>query len=169
MNRVDPPDHVFVTTGGPFYGPWDTLDLEGARQAFDERIATMLYVARYAAPRMYSGGSITFMGGTGSRHVAPGLGITGAMNVAADALTRQLAVEVTPVRVNLIAAGFVDTEMSARLLGDALDSRRVALRDTLPIRRVVQAEDVADFALYLMAQTAATGTTFDLDGGQSLL
>ena len=82
---------------------------------------------------------------------------------------RPLAVEVAPVRVNLIAAGFVDTPLSARLLGDDLDARRAQLRATLPIRRVVGPADIAALAVHLMINTAVTGATYDIDGGQQLV
>jgi NAD(P)-dependent dehydrogenase (short-subunit alcohol dehydrogenase family) len=71
--------------------------------------------------------------------------------------------------VNLVAAGFVDTRMSASLLGDGLERRRAQLRATLPIRRVVGPADVAALAVHLMINTAVTGATFDIDGGQQLV
>jgi NAD(P)-dependent dehydrogenase (short-subunit alcohol dehydrogenase family) len=71
--------------------------------------------------------------------------------------------------VNVIAPGFVDTPLSAAILGDALDARREQLRATLPIRRVVRPDDVAALAVDLMTNTAVTGATFDIDGGQQLL
>jgi NAD(P)-dependent dehydrogenase (short-subunit alcohol dehydrogenase family) len=145
------------------------MDLDGARAAFDTRLTTMLMVARHAAPRMRSGGTIVFLAGTGTRRPAVGLAVTAAMNEAAEALVKGLALEVAPVRVNLIAAGFVDTPLSAALLGDHLDERRAGLRATLPIRRVVQPEDVAELALHLMANTAITGGIYDIDGGEQLL
>ena len=74
-----------------------------------------------------------------------------------------------PLRANLIAAGFVDTPLSAALLGDGLDDRRAALRAALPIGRVVGPADVAALAIHLMANTALTGATYDIDGGQQLL
>jgi NAD(P)-dependent dehydrogenase (short-subunit alcohol dehydrogenase family) len=77
--------------------------------------------------------------------------------------------ELAPVRVNLIAPGFVDTPLSASLLGSGLDARRDQLRQTLPIKRVVGPEDVAALAVHLMANTAVTGATFDIDGGQQLV
>ena len=89
------------------------------------------------------------------------------MTVALPALAATLAVEIAPVRVNLIAAGFVDTGLSASLLGDALDARREELRETLPIGRVVQPADIASLAVQLMANTAITGATYDIDGGRS--
>ena len=84
-------------------------------------------------------------------------------------MTRNLALELAPIRVNLIAAGFVDTPLSAALLADGLDARREQLRATLPIRRVVGPDDVAALAVHLMTNTAITGATFDIDGGQQLV
>jgi NAD(P)-dependent dehydrogenase (short-subunit alcohol dehydrogenase family) len=69
----------------------------------------------------------------------------------------------------LIAAGFVDTPLSASLLGENLDKRREELRATLPIRRVVQPADVAALAVHLMSNSALTGATYDIDGGQQLV
>jgi NAD(P)-dependent dehydrogenase (short-subunit alcohol dehydrogenase family) len=68
--------------------------------------------------------------------------------------------------VNLIAAGFVDTPLSASLLGADLDKRRDELGRTLPIGRVVGPSDVAALAVHIMANTALTGATYDIDGGQ---
>ena len=85
------------------------------------------------------------------------------------ALARNLALELAPVRVNVIAAGFVDTPLSAALLGERLDERREELRTTLPIGRVVGPEDVAALAVHLMTNTAITGATVDIDGGQQLV
>jgi NAD(P)-dependent dehydrogenase (short-subunit alcohol dehydrogenase family) len=91
------------------------------------------------------------------------------MTAAMPALTKNLALELAPVRVNLIAAGFVDTPLSASLLGEQLDARREQLRANLPIRRVVGPADVAVIAVHIMANTAVTGATFDIDGGQQLV
>ena len=84
-------------------------------------------------------------------------------------MTKNLALEIAPVRVSLIAAGFVDTPLSAQILGDKLDARREQLRTTLPIRRVVGPADIAALAIHLMTNTAVTGATYDIDGGQQLV
>jgi len=84
-------------------------------------------------------------------------------------LIASLAVELAPIRVNLIAAGFVDTPLSASLLGDQLDARRAELRVTLPIGRVVGPADVSALAVHLMTTTALTGATYDIDAGQQVL
>jgi NAD(P)-dependent dehydrogenase (short-subunit alcohol dehydrogenase family) len=85
------------------------------------------------------------------------------------AMTKNLALELASVRVNLVAAGFVDTPLSASILGNQLDVRREQLRTSLPIRRVVGPADVAALALHAMTNTALTGATFDIDGGQQLV
>jgi NAD(P)-dependent dehydrogenase (short-subunit alcohol dehydrogenase family) len=91
------------------------------------------------------------------------------MGVLTAALTANMALEVAPVRVNLIAAGFVDTLLSASLLGDQLEPQHEELRKTLPIGRVIGPADVASLALHIMANGALTGATYDIDGGQQLV
>jgi NAD(P)-dependent dehydrogenase (short-subunit alcohol dehydrogenase family) len=85
------------------------------------------------------------------------------------AMAKNLALEVAPVRVNVIAAGFVDTPLSGRVLGEKIEDRRNQLRATLPIRRVVGPADVAALAIHIMTNTALTGATYDIDGGQQLV
>jgi NAD(P)-dependent dehydrogenase (short-subunit alcohol dehydrogenase family) len=161
-----PIDHVMVTAGGPYYATLADMDFEEARRALQEHPMLMLAVARHATSTVRPGGALLFMGGTGARHPSMGVGIMSAMTNALPALTASLAREIAPVRINLIAAGFVDTPLSASLLGDDLEARRQQLRDTLPIGRVVGPEDVAALAVHLMSNTALTGATYDIDGGQ---
>jgi NAD(P)-dependent dehydrogenase (short-subunit alcohol dehydrogenase family) len=106
---------------------------------------------------------------TGGRRIRPGLGVVAAATAALHPFTAALALELAPVRVNLIAAGFVDTPLSASLLGDGLDARRDDLRATLPSGRVVGPDDVAAIAVHIMTNTALTGATYDIDGGQQFV
>jgi NAD(P)-dependent dehydrogenase (short-subunit alcohol dehydrogenase family) len=163
-----PIDHVMVTAGGPYYSTLEDMDFAEARRALAEHPMLMLGVARYAGAKVRPGGSLLFMGGTGGR--APGVpGVMAAMTAALPALTAGLAAEIAPVRLNLIAAGFIDTPLSASLLGDDIEARRDELRRKLPIGRVVVAEDVAALAVQLMTNTALTGATYDIDGGQQVV
>ena len=119
---------------------------------------------------MRPGGTLLFMGGTGG--APPGRrprAHRARSPPRCPPLVANLALELAPVRVNLIAAGFVDTPLSASLLGDELDARREQLRATLPIGRVVGPADVAALAVHLMTNTALTGATYDIDGGQQLV
>ena len=164
-----PIDHVLVTAGGPHYGPLLEMDSAEVSQALSDHVVLALEVARHAAPRMRSGGTLLLMGGTGGRRVGRGLGIASAATAALPPFTAALALELAPVRVNLIAAGFVDTPLSASLLGDGLDDRRNELKATLPIGRVVVPADVAALAVHIMTNTALTGATYDIDGGQQFV
>ncbi len=161
-----PIDHVLVTGAGPTYKPLLEMDAAQVRDALSDHVALDLEVARNAAPRMRPGGTLLFMGGTGGRHIGRGAGIFPAATAALQAFVASLAVEIAPVRANLIAAGFVDTPLSARLLGDQLEARRDELRRTLPIGRVVGPADVAAVAVHIMTNTALTGATYDVDGGE---
>jgi NAD(P)-dependent dehydrogenase (short-subunit alcohol dehydrogenase family) len=118
---------------------------------------------------MRPGGTLLFTGCTAAHRGVAGLSLVSGLTAALPALTKNLALEIAPVRVNLIAAGFVDTPLSAAILGDQLEARREQLRTTLPIRRVVGPADIAAFAVHLMTNTAVTGATFEIDGGEQLL
>jgi NAD(P)-dependent dehydrogenase (short-subunit alcohol dehydrogenase family) len=164
-----PIDHVLVTGPGPYYAPLTEFDVDKARRDIDAHLLLPLQVARDAASKVRPGGTLLFMGGTGGRRSAVGLAFISALTAALPALTKNLALELAPIRVNLIAAGFVDTPLSASLLGDQLDARREQLRTTLPIRRVVGPADIAALVIHLMTNTAVTGATYDIDGGQQLV
>jgi len=160
-----PIDHVMVTGGGPTYSPILQMDSAQVRQSLTDHATLMVSVARNAVGKVRAGGTLLFMGAAGER-VAPGIGAFAPAAAALPPLTATLALEVAPIRVNLIAAGFVDTPLSATLLGADLDKRRAELRSTLPIGRVVGPADIAALAVHLMTNTAITGATYDIDGGQ---
>jgi NAD(P)-dependent dehydrogenase (short-subunit alcohol dehydrogenase family) len=164
-----PIDHVMVTGPGPYYALLADLDRERAHQDFDAHQWLAISVAQNAVGRVRPGGTLLFMSGTGARQHGPGLSLISAATAALPALIANLAVEVAPIRVNLIAAGFVDSPLSATLLGGDLDKRRDQLRAILPVRRVIEPADVASLAVYLMTNTAVTGATYDIDGGQQLI
>ena len=164
-----PIDHVMVTAGRPYYARLSDMDFTEARRLLDEHLLLAFQIGRHAVDRVRPGGTLLFMGGTGARRPGVGLALASAVTAALPALVASLALELAPVRVNLIAAGFVDTPLSASLLGDQLDDRRKQLRATLPIRRVVGPSDVAALAVHIMTNTALTGATYDVDGGQQLV
>jgi NAD(P)-dependent dehydrogenase (short-subunit alcohol dehydrogenase family) len=162
-------DHILVTGPGPYYAPLAEFDVDKARRDLEAHLILPIQVARNAVGRVRPGGTLLFMGGTGGRRVAPGFTLIAALTAAGPAMVKSLALELAPIRVNLIAAGFVDTPLSASLLGGELESRRAQLRSAIPIHRVVGPADVAALAIHLMTNTAVTGATFDIDGGQQLV
>ncbi|MEN1889550.1 SDR family oxidoreductase [Streptomyces mirabilis] len=163
-----PIDHVMVTAGGPHYGPLLEMDSAQVSESLSNRVALGLEVARNAVGKMRPGGTLLFMGDAGGRRVAPGIGIASAASAALPRFAAALALEIAPVRANVIAPGFVDTPLSALVLENHIEERREELRAKLPIGRVVGPADVAALAVHIMTNTALTGATYDIDGGQQL-
>jgi NAD(P)-dependent dehydrogenase (short-subunit alcohol dehydrogenase family) len=164
---LGPIDHVLVTGPGPAYMPLLEMSADQVRDELGSHVVLALDVARNAAPKMRPGGALLLMGGTGGRRIRRDLGLASAATAVLPAFTASLALELAPVRVNLIAAGFVDTPLSASYFSaEGLEARRDELRATLPIGRVVGPADVAALAVHLMTNTALTGATYDIDGGQ---
>ncbi len=159
---------MIVTGPGPYYAPLADLDRERAHRDFDAHLWLAVAVAQHAIGRVRPGGTLLFMAGISGER-GRGLSLASAGTAALPALIANLAFEVAPIWVNLIAAGFVDTPLSASLLGDDLNKRRDQLRATLPIGRVVGSADVAALAVHIMTNTALTGATYDIDGGQQLI
>jgi NAD(P)-dependent dehydrogenase (short-subunit alcohol dehydrogenase family) len=166
---ASPIDHVMLSGAGPYYAPLAEMDFGAVRRDLDNHIVLPIRLGLLAVGKVRPGGSLLFISGTGGRRRGVGLTLIGAVTAASPALVANMALELAPIRVNLIAPGFVDTPLSATLLGDELEARREELRTTLPIRRVVGPADVAALAVHLMANTALTGATYDVDGGQQLV
>ena len=164
-----PVDHIMVTAGAPYYAQLADMDIDDASSHVARHVRLILEVARHAVKTVRPGGALLFVSGTGARRPARGISISALLTVGIPALAANLALELAPIRVNVLAPGFVDTPLSGRLLGDQIDARRDELRATLPIGRVVGPEDVAALAIHVMANTALTGATYDVDGGQQLV
>ncbi|MEU4419962.1 SDR family oxidoreductase [Actinoplanes sp. NPDC024001] len=163
-----PVDHVLLSGSGPVYAPILEMDFEVARGSLDAHLLGALRVARECAGRVRPGGSLTLISGTGARRPGRGYILAAIGTAGLAAITTNAALELAPLRINSVAAGFVDTPLSARLLGDQIEQRREQLRTTLPIGRVVGPADVAALILHLMVNDALTGATYDVDGGQQL-
>jgi NAD(P)-dependent dehydrogenase (short-subunit alcohol dehydrogenase family) len=165
-----PIDHVMVTGPGPTYLPLLEMDADQVREALGDHVVLGLEVARNARGRMRPGGTLILMGGTGGRRISRELGLASAATAVLPPFAAALALELAPIRVNLIAAGFVDTPLSASYFSrEGLEARREELRAKLPIARVVGPADVAALAVHIMTNTALTGATYDIDGGQQFV
>jgi NAD(P)-dependent dehydrogenase (short-subunit alcohol dehydrogenase family) len=161
-------DHVMVSAGAPHYGRLLEMTSDQLRQSLGDRILLAVEVARHAAGRMRPGGTLLFISAEAGQP-SVGEGSVSTVAAALPGLTASLALELAPLRVNMIGAGFVDTPLSASLLGSEIEQRRDQLRTTLPIGRVVGPDDVAALAVHIMSNTALTGATYTIDGGQQLV
>ena len=167
-----PIDHVLIAayTRRPTYGPMLESPSAEVGQGVGRRVTQVLEIVRHAAPKMRPGGALLLTGGS-VKKVDRESGISPAAFSVLPPFTAALALELAPVRVNLIQAGFVDTALAASYFPDegGLEARREELRATLPIGRVVGPADLAALAVHLMTNTAITGAAYDIDGGQQLI
>lgn len=157
-----PFDHLVVTAVDVRSTPFLEADLEEARQIFEVKFWGQFAAAQLAAPCIRKGGSILFFSGVAGQKPVVGLSIMAAADGAIEALVRSLAVELTPIRVNAISPGFVDTH-------DMEEGRRSEIAASLPVRRVGDPLDVARAALSLMENPFITGSVLVIDGGHRLV
>jgi NAD(P)-dependent dehydrogenase (short-subunit alcohol dehydrogenase family) len=150
-----PIDHLLITGPGPYHPRLAEFDLDAARRDIDAHLLLPLRVATNVAGNVRPGGTLLFLGGACSRRAATGIAFTAALTAALSAMTRDLALEVAPVRVNLIVAGHAGTLPGGTLPGG-----------TRPAGRVVDPASIAALAVHLMTDTAVTGATFDIDSRQ---
>jgi NAD(P)-dependent dehydrogenase (short-subunit alcohol dehydrogenase family) len=169
FNDLGPLDHLFITAGALVFDAKlapATADLE---PALATRFWGALFAAKYAAPQMRAGGSITFTSGTAGRRPLPGTAVASASCSAVDSLARALAVDLAPLRVNSIQPGYVDTPLFDALLGANRDSVLAAAAERLPVKRIGRPEDIADAVLFLMRNGYVTGINLVVDGGGLLV
>lgn len=124
-------------------------------------------VARIGAPFVAKDGSITFVSGAPARRFKPNMGALSCVGGAVENMVRCLAVELSPVRVNVVSPGIIDTALFD-WMGDEKSERVTAMTQGQLVRRIGRPEEVASALIYLMLNGYATGTTVDVDGGQLL-
>jgi len=163
---VGPLDHLVITASEAALGRFREIDTADARRFFDSKFWGPYSVARRAAPQIRHGGSITFFSGAAGSRASPGFSCGSAINAAVEALSRTLAVELAPVRVNTISPGLVETPVWETIL--PATERDALFADTaakLPAGRIGRPEEIADAVLFLIRNAYTTGTTLFVDGG----
>ena len=169
FDGLDRVDHVFVSAGGLTMGAVVTADLQAFRQGVDERIWGNLHVIRAAVPKMTAGGSITLVSGIRAERPAPGTSMTTALVAAVEGLTKALALELAPIRVNAVAPGWVDTPLVRGLLGQNTGAVLTSEAAKLPVRRTGRPDDIAQAVLFLMTNGYMSGEILHVDGGGRLI
>lgn len=169
FHNVGELDHLLVTASPGSPGAFLEQDLASARTYMDGKFFGSWTCARFAAPRIRARGSITFVtGGAVVRPPAHGSMIAAAF-AAIEALTRALAVELGPQRVNTIRPGYTDSEMWSRLDASARDALRRRVAGALPVGRMGTPGDVAHAAVFLMTSRQTTGAVLEVSGGEPLV
>jgi NAD(P)-dependent dehydrogenase (short-subunit alcohol dehydrogenase family) len=164
-------DHLFVTAS-PAPGSWGAFldqDLAAARAYMNGKFFGAWACARHAAPVMRAGGSITFLTGVAAVRPRPGLAVVTSAFAAVEALSRALALDLAPLRVNTIRPGFVDSEMWSFLDDGPREEIRRKVRETFPVHRTGSIEDIGQAAVFLMTNPYVTGSVLEVTGGEHLV
>jgi NAD(P)-dependent dehydrogenase (short-subunit alcohol dehydrogenase family) len=165
-----PIDHLIYTAGEPLsMMRIDDLDLRRARSFFEIRYFGALNAISTAVPQLSPGGSITLTSGTAGERPGSGWALGSSVCGATNSLTRAMAVELAPIRVNAVAPGVTRSLTWSELSEDDRDDMYEQLGKVLPLGRVGAVEEVADAYLYCMNQRYATGTVLTIDGGTVLV
>jgi NAD(P)-dependent dehydrogenase (short-subunit alcohol dehydrogenase family) len=169
FDRVGALDHVLVTASAGKPGALLDQDLATARTFMDGKFFGSWMCARYAAPGLAASGSITFVsGGAVVRPPAHGSMVAAAF-AAVEALTRGLAIELGPRRVNTIRPGYTDSDMWSYLSDVQRRELRRRVVGAMPVGRMGAPEDIAHAAVFLMTNPQVTGAVLEVTGGETLV
>jgi NAD(P)-dependent dehydrogenase (short-subunit alcohol dehydrogenase family) len=166
--RLGRVDHIISTASARARGRLQDLTRDAVRASLDTKVIGPLMLAKHLGPRINEGGSIVLFSGVAAFKIAIGTMAVAITNGAADTLTRSLAVELAPIRVNAISPGVIDTGAWDALGEQGKAEMFAAQRERNPARRIGAADDVADAVLFALTNTFLTGVTLAVDGGEAL-
>jgi len=168
FREVGPFNHLFISAAEPKTGLIRDTDLEDIRSSLETRFWGTYCATQLAAPNMTRDGSITYMSGNAAVHPIKGSSVGAASVAAVEAFARVMALELAPIRVNVIRAGLIDTPLLDRY-GNQRQAIIEGYSKRVPLKRIGSAEDVAEAAVYLMKSTYTTGAILQVDGGALLI
>lgn len=170
FNSVEAFDHLMYTAGENLsLHTIAETDIEEARSFFNLRYWGAFAAVKYASKKVKAGGSINLTGGTASPRPGAGWGIAASICAAMEGFTRAMAVELAPVRVNLVAPGVVKTNLWNSMSEEDRNNLYTGVGESLPVKRVGEASDIAQTFLYTMKQQYGTGQVIYVDGGALLV
>jgi NAD(P)-dependent dehydrogenase (short-subunit alcohol dehydrogenase family) len=172
FERVGSFDHLVFTAGdwgGPRRVPVDELDLDAAASLFSVRFWGALAAVKFGRKHIRENGSITLTDGMIAQRPQPGSAVSTAMAGAVEHLTRGLAVELAPLRVNAVCPGAIRTDVWNSIPADQREARIASMTKRLPVPRIGEPDEAAEAYLYLMRAGYTTGQVLYVDGGQSVI
>lgn len=169
FEKVGPIDHLVVTAAETSGGSFIDTDTAAARQLFENKFWGQFYAAKYGAPYIVDNGSVTLFSGVVAYKSMIGSATLGAVNAAVSNLGQTLALELAPIRVNVVSPGIIDTPSRSKMPEEARNKFYADLGNKLPAGRVGKAEDVAQAVLYAMQNGFVTGTVLHVEGGHTLI
>jgi NAD(P)-dependent dehydrogenase (short-subunit alcohol dehydrogenase family) len=163
-------DHLVYTAGESLHlEPLATTQIDKARGFVELRFWGAYVAVKYGSPHIQAGGSITLTTGIAGQRPRQGWTIAASICGAMESLTRALAVELAPIRVNAVSPGVVRTELWSGMAEADRDAMYRDIGQKLPVGRVGEADDLAQSYLYLMREGYSTGQVIVVDGGAVLV
>ena len=163
-------DHLVFTAGDTLQlNELAATDLTKARHAFELRYWAPLAAVKYGSPHIRKGGSIVLTTGVAGQRPHKGWTVAASVCGTVEALTRALAVELAPIRVNAVCPGIVRTSLWQSMDADAREQLFESVGKSLPVGRVGEASDIARAYLFLMQEGYSTGQIVVVDGGAVLV
>jgi NAD(P)-dependent dehydrogenase (short-subunit alcohol dehydrogenase family) len=170
FGRLGSFDHLAFTAGETLeIGAIADTDLEAAQRALDVRLWGAYAAAKHAVGHLRPGGSIVLSSGIAGTRPGPNWTVAAAICGALDALTRALAVELAPIRVNAVSPGVVRSDLWRAMSEEDRSAMYDSLSEALPVGRVGEVSDIAETFLYLMRNGYSSGTIVTVDGGSVLV
>jgi NAD(P)-dependent dehydrogenase (short-subunit alcohol dehydrogenase family) len=164
FSAVGPVDHLVVPGSAVKTGPLKELPLTDAKSSMDSKFFGPYLAVKEAG--INPGGSVILFSGILSRRPDKGSPILAAINSAVETLGKALAVELAPIRVNVISPGMTrDTGAYLSMPEQAREEMFANVARSLPVKRVGRPSDIATVAVELMANSFITGAVMDVDGG----
>ncbi|MDR7246939.1 SDR family oxidoreductase [Priestia megaterium] len=168
FEKVGQFDHLVVSAAETSGGSFLHTNTAQARQLFENKFWGQYYAAKYGAPKVLPHGSITLFSGVVAYKSMVGSSILGAVNAAISNLGQTLALELAPIRVNIISPGIIDTPSRSKMPEETRNHFYATVGNKLPVKRIGRAEDVAQSVLYLLQNSFVTGTVLHVEGGHIL-
>jgi NAD(P)-dependent dehydrogenase (short-subunit alcohol dehydrogenase family) len=169
MKQIGNFDHLVVTAADLVYGPVEKLELPAVMRAIESKILAALFLVQASKGSLSSEGSICFVSGIAAQRPMPGGSIPCAVNGAVDSFGRAMAVELSPIRVNVVSPGWTDTKIwDMAGLGDRKLQMFAQMKERLPAKRIGQPEDIASAIVFCLENPFVTGQVLQIDGGHRL-
>lgn len=162
-------DHLVTTAVDAAYQRIWELEIDAAQRVLRSKLVGALLLSKHAARRINPSGSLTFTSGIAAYRPSPGGAVVAAANGALESLARALAIELAPVRVNVVSPGWVDTPVWEVVAGSRKEAVLASMAERLPVGRVGRTTDLAPAYTFLMQSEYTTGSVLQVDGGHRLV
>jgi len=161
-------DHMQISASEVTFEPFETISIDTAKRSFESKFWGPFMLVKAALPHISKEGSMTLFSGIAGQKPAKGAEVVSAINNAIDGLAKALAISLSPVRVNSISPGLIDTPIYKNFDKKVMEEIFDVFSKQLLVKRYGLAEEVASTAIYLMTNHYVTGTTQLIDGGRNV-